>query len=262
MGRPRSLRLAVWLMAALLGLSGALGTGSAQAAEPPMDAATLMRRMDELYRGDSSKARMTMTVKTRHYERTMSLLAWSEGKDKSLVRILAPKKDAGIATLRVDRNIWNYLPKINRVTKVPPSMMMGSWMGSHFTNDDLVKESSFEDDYTSTITFQGQRDGHVLYEVTSIPRPDAPVVWGKVVSEIDQRTLLPLKTSYFDEDGKEERVMRFDAPRTFDKRLLPSRLVMVPTDKPEESTTISYEELSFNVALAPDLFSLRSLRAE
>ncbi|MDH4248629.1 MAG: outer membrane lipoprotein-sorting protein, partial [Deltaproteobacteria bacterium] len=106
-------------------------------AEPPT-AAELMRRMDELWRGDASHARMTMQVRTRNYTRSMTLESWSRGKEHSLIRILSPKKDEGIATLKVSDNIWNYLPNINRVTKVPASMMGGAWMGSHFTNDDLV----------------------------------------------------------------------------------------------------------------------------
>ena len=107
-----------------------------------MDVGELIRHIDRLWRGDTSHASMSMTVKTRRYERTMTMEAWSRGKDYSLVLIREPVKDRGIATLKVKDNIWNYLPKINRVTKVPSSMMSGSWMGSHFTNDDLVKEST------------------------------------------------------------------------------------------------------------------------
>jgi outer membrane lipoprotein-sorting protein len=188
--------------------------------------------------------------------------AWSEGKDKSLVKILAPKKDRGIATLKVDKNIWNYLPKINRVTKIPPSMMMGSWMGSHFTNDDLVKESSYEDDYDSSITFSGERDGQRIYEVTSVPRPQAVVVWGKVVTEIAQGTLMPVRAVYFDEEGKPARTMTFGAARVFDGRRLPTRLVLHPEDKPGESTTVIYDAIRFDVKLSPELFSLRGLREQ
>jgi outer membrane lipoprotein-sorting protein len=241
-------------------LSGPLLAPAPVRAADAVDADALMRRVDELWRGKSSHAQMTMTVKTDRYERSMTMEAWSEGTQKSLVKILAPKKDRGIATLKVERNIWNYLPKINRVTKIPPSMMMGSWMGSHFTNDDLVKESSFADDYTSTITFRGRRGGRAVYEVTSIPRPQAVVVWGKVVMEIEQDTLLPLRAAYYDEDGKVARTLAFEDAKTFDGRRLPARLVLTPADKPGESTTIVYEGIRFDVRLAPDLFTLRGLR--
>jgi len=231
----------------------------AAAAELP-DVQELMRRVDELWRGKSSHAQMTMTVKTARYERSMTMEAWSQGTEKSLVKILAPKKDRGIASLKVEKNIWNYLPKINRVTKIPPSMMMGSWMGSHFTNDDIVKESSYEEDYTSSITFAGQRNGQRIYEVTSLPRPDAAVVWGKVVTEILQDSLMPVRGLYYDEQGQVAREMVFEEPRTFDGRKLPTRLVLRPMDKPDEHTIVTYDAIEFDVKLPPDLFSLRGLR--
>ncbi len=263
---PRSARLrwarrcvAPLLALALLAGGALLPAPAARAADLPA-AQALMRRVDELWRGHSSRARLTMVVKTARYERSMTMEAWSEGRDKSLVKILEPKKDRGIATLKVDRNIWNYLPKINRVTKIPPSMMMGSWMGSHFTNDDLVKESSYEDDYVSSVTFSGEREGHRIYEVTSLPRPQAVVVWGKVVTEIDVASLLPWRARYYDEQGQVARTIAFEAPRRFDGRELPTRLVLTPADKPGESTTVIYEAIQFDVALPADLFSLRGLR--
>ena len=158
----------------------------------------------------------------------------------SLVVIREPIKDRGIATLKVEDNIWNYLPKINRVTKVPSSMMSGSWMGSHFTNDDLVKDSTFEDDYSSKITFEGERDGRAVYELTSLPKPDAPVVWGKVVMLIDQKTLAPYKNVYYDEEGVLIRTMTFDQSKKIDERVIPMRLILTPEDKPDESTAVSY----------------------
>ena len=225
------------------------------------DAKALMRKIDALWRGQSSRAVITMIVKTRRYERKITMETWSEGREKSLVRILQPKKDRGIATLKVGKNIWNYLPKVDRVAKIPPSMMLGSWMGSHFTNDDLVKESSFEEDYVSEISFRGLRSKQRIIEVTSTPRPDAVVVWGKVVTEIEEPSLLPLKATYYDEDGQRTRTLIFEAPRRFGDRLAPSRLVLVPEDKPEEFTTLVYEEIEFDLKLPRALFSLRELRS-
>jgi len=253
--RP-AVTLGLVLALAWLGVAWA---APAVAAEAP-DVQAIMRRIDRLWRGDTSHAVMTMVVRTRHYERNMTMEAWSRGKDESLVQIEAPVKDRGVATLKVGQNIWNYFPKINRVTKVPPSMMMGSWMGSHFTNDDLVKESSYEEDYTYELTFHGRREGRAVYEVTLTPRPEAAVVWGKVTMEVTQDALMPLEFRYFDEDGRLVRRMTFDDPRRFGDRTVPARLVMRPEDKPEESTTVIYEELTFDVKLPPDLFSLRSLR--
>jgi outer membrane lipoprotein-sorting protein len=204
---------------------------------------------------------MTMVVRTERYERTLSLEAWSEGKEKSLVVIRAPKKDEGVATLKVEQNIWNFLPKINRVTKIPPSLMMGSWMGSHFTNDDLVKDSTFVDDYDAEMTFRGERDGRRLYEVTLLPKPDAPVVWGKVVMDIEQGTLIPLKADFYDEDQELARTMIYSQPKPMSGRLVPQRMELRPHDKPGESTVIMYDSLEFDVKLPKDLFSLQRLQS-
>ena len=220
----------------------------------------LMEHIDKLWRGDTSQVTMSMTVKTRRYERSMKMEAWSRGKEHSLIIIREPVKDRGIATLKVEENIWNYLPKINRVTKVPASMMSGSWMGSHFTNDDLVKESTFIDDYDSVVSFEGERDGIAIYEVTSIPKPDAAVVWGRVVMTIRQDNFAPLHASYFDEEGLQVRVMRFDQVRVVDGRAIPMRMLLVPDDKPGESTEVLYEEVAFGMPLTEEFFSLQNLK--
>lgn len=220
----------------------------------------LIRHIDRLWRGETSRANMTMIVKTQRYQRSMTMEAWSRGNDYSLVVIRKPIKDRGIATLKVKENIWNYLPKINRVTKVPSSMMSGSWMGSHFTNDDLVKESTFEDDFTSSITFEGKRDGIKIYELTSVPKVDAAVVWGKVVMQIEQKTLSPYRALYYDEEGLLIRTMTFDQPRQIDKRTVPMRLTLQPKDKPEESTVIIYDDIAFEVPLQDSFFSLQNLQ--
>lgn len=220
----------------------------------------LIKHIDELWRGNTSRANMTMTVKTQRYQRTMTMEAWSRGSEYSLVVIREPIKDKGIATLKVKENIWNYLPKINRVTKVPSSMMSGSWMGSHFTNDDLVKESTFADDYTSSISFEGVRDGMKIYEITSIPKPDAAVVWGKVVMVIEQKKLSPTHALYYDEEGVLIRTMTFDQPRKIDNRTVPMRLTLQPEDKPEESTIFIYQDIEFEVPLKDSFFSLQNLQ--
>ena len=220
----------------------------------------LIRHIDRLWRGETSRASMTMTVKTQRYKRSMTMEAWSRGKDYSLVVIRNPIKDKGIATLKVKENIWNYLPKINRVTKVPSSMMSGSWMGSHFTNDDLVKESTFEDDFNSSITFEGMRNGMTIYEMTSIPKEDAAVVWGKVMMQIEQKTLAPHRALYYDEEGLLVRTLTFDQPQQIGERTVPMRLTLQPEDKPEESTVIIYNDIVLDVPIADAFFSLQNLQ--
>lgn len=220
----------------------------------------ILDTIDRLWRGATSEGDMEMEVVTAHWSRIMRMKVYTEGMERSLVRITYPAKEEGVATLKVDDNIWNYLPKINRVTKVPASMMLGSWMGSHFTNDDIVKESRYATDYETKITFEGEKDGQKLLELTLHPKPEAPVVWGKIVSRIRAEDYIPLKMTYFDEDGEEVRVLAFSEIKEMGGRTIPTVLTMKPLDKPNEYTRVTYLDITFDVDLRSDLFSLRSLQ--
>lgn len=240
------------------GLPSYIGHGSASA--ETLTAKDILDKVDDLYRGTSSHGKMTMKVITAHWSRTLTLDFWSKGKERSFVKILAPLKEKGSATLRSGTDIWNYLPKVNRVVKLPSSMMSASWMGSHFTNDDLVKESRFTQDYTFDITFQGARDGQDIVELTCIPKPDAPVVWGKVVVTVRKSDYLPLKTLYYDEGLKLARTMTFSDFKEISGRNLPAVMTLTPEDKPGEETQVTYDAIDFNVSLRDDFFSLRTLQ--
>jgi outer membrane lipoprotein-sorting protein len=220
----------------------------------------ILDKVDDLFRSKSSHGFATMSVATAHWKRSLSLEMWSKGKEKSLVRILAPKKEKGTATLRSGNDIWNYLPKVKRVIKLPSSMMAASWMGSHFTNDDLVKESRMADDYTFEITFMGEGDGEEIVEVTCHPKPEAAVVWGKVLVRARMKDYIPLFVKYFDEDLRLARTMTFSRVAELGGRLIPAIVTMVPEEKPEESTIIHYEKMEFDIGLQDDFFSLRTLQ--
>jgi len=224
-----------------------------------LTAREILDRVDDLYRGDSSHGRMTMIIKTENWTRSLMIEFWSKGKENSLMRILEPIKEKGTATLRSGNNIWNYLPKVNRTIKLPSSMMASSWMGSHFTNDDLVKESRMADDYTFEISFRGARENLEVVELTCIPRPEAAVVWGKVVVTVKAADFVPLKIIYFDEDLNLARTMTFADVGPIGGRELPRSMNVVPADKPGESTTVQYHEMTFNPRLEDSLFSIRSL---
>ncbi len=156
--------------------------------------------------------------------------------------------------------MWNYLPRVDRTIKVPPSMMMGSWMGSHFTNDDLVKESRLIEDYDITIGFEGDRDGVDVWEFIMIPKPEAPVIWGRIEQQIRQADRLPVWARYYDEDGELVRTMTFSEYRMMGGRMVPSLMMVLPEDDAER-TVVRYHELEFDVGLAEDFFSIRNLRA-
>lgn len=219
----------------------------------------ILERVDDMWRGTSSYAEMTMEVITEHWERTLKLKAWSRGKEYSLVIITSPQKERGLASLKVENDIFNYLPRVNRIIRVPSSMMMASWMGSHFTNDDLVKESRMSEDYTAEIVFEGTRNGVAIYELVLIPKPEAPVVWGKIVIIVQKEELIPVKALYFDEEEQLIRTMSFADVRTMGGRKIPATLILIPADKPEERTFIKYDSMEFDIDLDESFFSMRNL---
>jgi outer membrane lipoprotein-sorting protein len=220
----------------------------------------ILDRIDKMWRGESSSGEMTMEIVTANWQRSLTMDIWSLGKEYSLVKITAPLKEKGVATLKVGKNIWNYLPKINRVIKIPGSMMMASWMGSHFTNDDLVKESTFVDDYTYRLSFSGLREGQFIYEIECVPKPEAAVVWGKVIITVLKKAFIPLQELFYDEDGTLMRTMTFSEVCSFGRRTVPSVITLVPADKPDELTRITYKRLQFAIDINEDFFSLRNLK--
>lgn len=245
--------LCLWM----LFIAGGLTPPALEAAGPTV--AELLQRTDDLMRGNSSEGTFTMHVKTARWDRSMTMKAWSEGTDKSLLQILAPAKDRGTATLKVDQNIWNYLPKVDRTIKVPASMMSGSWMGSHFTNDDLVKHSRFDTDYDCEFTAQPDGgEGH--YVIDCVPKPDAPVVWGKVVIKIRGSDELVEEVAYFDEENQLIRTFAYMDFGELGGRRVPRRTQVIPADKPEELTEIVYEELKFDVKHPRSTFTLQALK--
>lgn len=224
------------------------------------DAREIVKKMDELYRSQSSYAVMEMEIVTPHWQRTLKMKAWSMGMEKFFVRILEPKKEKGIATLKLGSEMWNYLPKTNKVMKIPPSMMMGSWMGSDFTNDDLVKEYTFFDDYQfELIDVENPQQG-VLY-VKCIPRQGLPVVWGFIIIAVQEKTYLPLWQKYFDEKGKLMREMLFKEVKRFGKRDIPSVMELIPHTRKGNKTIVRYTEVEFDLKIDEVIFSLRNLRS-
>ena len=233
---------------------------SAQAIDSPLTGREILDRVDDVFRGSSSTGRATMTIVTQHWTRSLTLTFRTKGKDRSLIRILEPKKEKGTATLKVENELWNYLPKVNRVIKLPSSMMSAAWMGSHFTNDDLVRESRMADDYDFEISFEGTRNEIAIVEITCIPKENAAVVWGKLVVTVSRNRYLPLSVLYYDEDLELMRTMTYAEVRELGGRELPTRIQIVPHDEPGESTQVVYETIEFDSLHDDDLFSLRELQ--
>ncbi len=224
-------------------------------------ARAIIEQVDRVLRGDSSRGVATMEVVTENWERQITMELWSLGTEYSLVRLRAPQREAGTATLMAKDDIWNYLPKIDRTIKIPSSMMGGAWMGSHFTNDDLVKESQAIEDYDIEITFEGDRENVTVWEFLLTPKPEAAVVWGHVVYQVRQDDYMPLWTKFYDEDGELSRTMTYSEFINLGGRLVPTVLDMHPADKPSERTLIRYEELEFGIDIDQSFFSLRNLKS-
>jgi hypothetical protein len=220
----------------------------------------ILREVDDMWRGASSHTILTMQVKTSHYTRNIRLEGWSKGKEKTLVRILTPLKEKGTATLKSGSNIYSYLPRTDRTIRLTSGMMMGSWMGSHFTNDDLVKESRMEEDYDPTVSFEGRRDNQDIIEFTLIPKPDAAVVWGKVVLTVLTDGYLPLIQYYYDEDMNIARTIIFNKIKQMAGRPRPTVMRVAPADKLNEYTELVYEKMEMDIKLSDAFFSLSHLK--
>ena len=222
--------------------------------QPEVDA--LLQHLDDLYRSKSSIARIEIDVTTTRSTRNMRLRAWTRGEEEVLVLIEAPPRDAGTATLRVGDNLWNYLPKIARTIRVPPAAMLGSWMGTDFTNDDLVKESSLRKDFTGRI--DRRSDAPPGWWLRLDVKPGVVGRWARIDLLVsDER--LPIEERHYDRKGRLARTMYFDDVTMLGGRKLPAHIVLVPADSVAQRTEMRYLEVEFDVSLSDDTFSLSRL---
>jgi outer membrane lipoprotein-sorting protein len=248
-------------MILLLPLFGRTGAGSSGSKADQLKAEDIIHYIDELYRSKSSYSELEMEIVTPHWQRTLVMKAWTLGMNKTFIRILAPKKDEGVATLRIGSEMWNYLPKTNKVIKIPPSMMMSSWMGSDFTNDDLVKEFSLYEDYSYSLIQVPDSQANLLY-INCVPREDLPVVWGNIVIAVTEDGYIPVWEKYYDEEGKLMRLLNYSDVRKFGDRTIPATLEMIPVTKENHKTIIRYKALEFDINPDEEIFSLRNLRSK
>ncbi len=225
-----------------------------------LSAIQIIEKADELLRGDTNYGEYEMSITTPHWQRTLKMQTWTKGKKKSFIHITYPAKEKGITFLKVDYNLWNYLPKIERVIKIPPSMMMQSWMGSDFTNDDLVKESSIVDDYEHKLIGIETQDDDQAYKIELIPKPDAPVVWGKVIFWVRKKDYIPLKEEFYNERGELKKVMTLSEIKKVHTRIIPTRWEMVNVAKPGNRTVFKLIDMKFNIPLADNIFTMKNLK--
>jgi outer membrane lipoprotein-sorting protein len=210
--------------------------------------------------GLTSATEMTIQIVRPTWTRSMTLKGWSKGEEYSITIVTAPAKDAGTVFLKRVKEIWNWVPSIERVVKLPPSMMAQSWMGTDLTNDDLVKASSRIDDYTHRIVGDSLIEGRKCWKIEMIPLPQAAVVWSKVYIWIDQKDYLELRLEFYDEDNKLVNILQCSDIRTMGGRIMPCKMEMIPAEKKGQKTVITYNSATFNQPISEDFFTTQNMK--
>ncbi len=229
------------------------------ATSPAQDAAEIVKQSIDNWRGKSSYGEMTMIIHRPSWERRMSMRAWTSGPKKTLVRVTAPKKDAGNGTLMVDSNMWSYAPKVNRVIKVPSSMMGQSWMGSDFSNKDVSRADDIVDQYDHTLLAQEEHDGHIVFVIESIPHEEAAVVWGKEVLRIRDDDVL-LSQDFYDQEGVLVKSLRSTEIGEMGGRTIATRQRMTKVDTQDEWTEFVVDSVEFDVEISENVFTRSNLQ--
>lgn len=227
----------------------------AQPSPPSLEEVT--RRLDDLYRSSGSIARVEMTSVTPRRSRTLRMRIWTRGEDRALIVIESPSREAGTATLRRDRNLWNYLPRISRTIRVPPSMMLSSWMGSDLTNDDLTQSSSYRTDFIATMV--GRSTSPSGWLVRYDAREGVVGLWRRIEMVVNDDGTLPVEARYYDRRMRLARTIRYEDVREMDGRRIPTRMVIVPHDRDGHRTEMRYLSVDFDANVSESTFSLTEL---
>ncbi len=224
------------------------------------DAKEIIRIADAKAKGKSSESLMTIKIVRPGWTRELKLKSWTKGNDFAMILITQPAKDKGIVFLKRKKEVWNWIPSIERNIKLPPSMMNQSWMGTDFTNDDLVKEASIVEDYNQSIVNTEEIDNRICFKIQMIPKPEAAIIWGKVILWIDQKDQLILKAEYYDEENELINTMIAGDIKVLGGRLLPSYMEMVPADKKGNKTILIYHTLQFDNPIDDSFFSSQNMQ--
>jgi len=225
-----------------------------------LTATEIIQKATDKVNGKSSIGSMKMTVVRPSWSREVTMKSWSMGDDYYLILITEPVKDKGQTFLKRETDMWNWMPSISKMIKIPPSMMSQSWMGSDFTNDDLVKMNSYVNQYTHKIIGEEVVESLNCYKLELIPKPDAPVVWGKVLAWISKEEFYQLKLEFYDEDDVLINRQESSDIRQFSDRKLPAKMVMTPVDEPGNQTIIEIFDNEFNIDIDESFFSQQNMK--
>ena len=224
------------------------------------NAKEIMARAEKKMQGESNKSEMVMTIQRPDWSREIRITAWSKGSNLSIILITSPARDKGSAFLKRNKEIWSWQPRIDRTIKLPPSMMMQSWMGSDFSNDDLVKESSIANDYSHSYLKDTLINTYQCYKIELLPKEEAPVVWGKIHAYVEKEEYFQLLVKYFDEDGFLINTMILSDVQEMGGRLLPTKFEMIPTEEEDQKTVIVYNNMEFDFPIEDKFFSLQNMK--
>ena len=221
----------------------------------------IIRKADEKFNGElTSTSIMAMTIVRPTWERTIEFKNWTSGRDHALTLITAPAKDKGQSFLKRQNEMWSWNPTISRLIKLPPSMMSQGWMGSDYTNDDILKESSVVNDYNHKIVAEEEYDGRLCYKIKMVAKEDAAVIWAHQVRWIDKKDYLFLKSELYDEDGYLVRTELGSDIKTMDGRLIPTRIELIPAEEEGQMTIIEMKEMKFNEPIQDSFFSQQNMK--
>jgi outer membrane lipoprotein-sorting protein len=224
------------------------------------DARQIVEKADEKMRGNSSVFHLQIKTIRPDWSRTMEVKGWTKGTDYSLLLITAPARDKGIAFLKRGKEVWNWYPTLERVIKLPPSMMNQSWMGTDFTNDDLVKESSLVKDYYHHLIGDTIIQNRNCYVIDLIPRPEAAVIWWKITLCIDKTDFMELHARFYDEDGSLVQIMNGYDPKLMDNRMITTRFEIIPANKKGQKTEMKYLSVKYNTEISDQFFTTESMK--
>jgi len=224
------------------------------------DATEIIKKANDLSLGTTSQGEMTMTIERPSWSRTVSMKSWSKGTDYYLILITNPARDKGQVFLKSENDMWNWMPAISRMIKLPPSMMSQSWMGSDFTNDDLVKMNSIVNDYTHKILGEENISDLDCYKIELIPHEDAAVVWGKIIMWIAKDEYFQMKAEYYDEDMALVNTQTSSQITQFNDRKIPTHMEMIPADKPGNKTILDMKNMVFNKDIPDNFFSQQNMK--
>ena len=224
------------------------------------NAAQIVRKANDLQMGKTSIGLSKMTIIRPTWSREVTMKIWSKGIDYYMILITAPAREKGQVFLKRKNEMWNWMPSIGRMIKIPPSMMMQSWMGSDFTNNDLLKESSIVVDYTHKIIGSEKIDGYDCYKIELRPKPNAAVVWSKIIMWISKKGFYELQIEYFDETGTLINKQLGSEIKKMGDRTLPTKLTMIPMDKKGDKTILKLIDVVFNKPISNRFFSQQNMK--